>query len=136
MMMRLGELLIGQRSPDVFAEIEGRQPNAESRWEHEQRVLGLTRPRSPPCWPSTGIFRNISSGLQNASAPLRTQPFDRWRARCTWPRCWPIIPRPRPRWWTNYPQDLIAALQLSRLWMVGHFPAWKALSIPAICSGF
>ena len=41
MMMRLGELLIGQRAPQSLAEIESLPKQATLRWERELRLLGF-----------------------------------------------------------------------------------------------
>ncbi|MFO1263250.1 MAG: HDOD domain-containing protein [Rhodoferax sp.] len=123
MMMRLGELLIGQRSPDVFAEIEAANRDAESRWEHEQRVLGFDEAQVTAVLAKYWNFpEHIVVGLQNASAPLRTQPFDPLAGTVHLAAVLADHPAPTPEVVDELPQDLIAALQLSRLWMVGHFP--------------
>jgi len=123
MMLRLGELLIGQRSPDVFAEIEANSRDAEARWEHEQRVLGFDEAQVTAVLAKYWNFpEHIIAGLQNASAPMQVQPFDPLAGVVHLAALLADSPQPSPDVVADLPLDLIAALQLDRHWMVGQFP--------------
>lgn len=123
MMLRLGELLIGQRSPEVFAEIEANSHDAEARWEHEQRVLGFDEAQVTAVLAKYWNFpEHIITGLQNASAPMQVQPFDPLAGVVHLAAMLADHPQPTSDVVADLPLELISALHINRLWMLGEFP--------------
>lgn len=123
MMLRLGELLIGQRSPDVFAEIEAANRVAQARWEHEQRVLGFDEAQVTAVLAKYWNFPDhIITGLQNASAPLQTQPFEPLAGVVHLAALLADHPDPSADVVADLPLDLVGALEINRHWMVSQFP--------------
>ena len=78
MMLRLGELLIGQRSPESLAEIEAQPSQAAARWAREQQLLGFDEAQVTAVLARHWNFPEaIVNGLQSASDPMAWEPFDR-----------------------------------------------------------
>lgn len=123
MMLRLGELLIGQRIPEKLAEIEV-QPNlAAARWEREQRLLGFDECQVTAVMGRHWNFPDaIVTGLQSASDPLAAQPFDRLAGVVHLAALLADMPNPSPEVVSDLPLPVITVLELSRHWMVGRFP--------------
>lgn len=123
MMMRLGELLIGQRSPEKFAEIESLPNVAEARWEREQRLLGFDEAQVTAVLAKYWNFpETIITGLQSASAPLASEPFDRLAGVIHLAALLADHPQPVPDLVADLPVDVIGELEINRHWMVGQFP--------------
>ena len=76
MMLRLGELIIGQGAPVSLAEIEKQPHMPGERWKREQRVLGFTETQVTAELARRWNFpAEIVRGLDTASEPLAAQPF-------------------------------------------------------------
>lgn len=123
MMLRLGELLIGQRSPECLAEIEALPNKAQARWEREQRLLGFDE-----CQVTAVLARHwnfpeaIVTGLQGAADPLAIEPFDALAAVVHLAALLADCPEPSPEAVSDLPLEVVTALKLDRHWMVGRFP--------------
>lgn len=123
MMLRLGELLIGQRQPDTLAKIEASPNPTEARWEREQRLLGFDEGQVTAVLARHWNFPEaIVDGLQSASDPMATSPFDRLAgvvhlaallADCSDPCADAVGELPLP---------VLATLRIDRQWMVDRFP--------------
>jgi len=123
MMLRLGELLIGQRLPESLVEIEAGPAQAQERWEREQRLLGFDE-----CQVTAVLARHWNfpeatvTGLQSAGDPMATQPFDPLAGVVHLAALLADNPNPSPDAVSDLPLAVITALDIDRHWMVGRFP--------------
>jgi HD-like signal output (HDOD) protein len=123
MMLRLGELLIGQRSPESLAEIEAQPNTAEVRWEREQRLLGFDEGQVTAVLARHWKFPDsIVTGLQSAGAPLAIEPFDPLAGVVHLAALLADCAEPNPEVVSDLPLEVINKLQINRHWMVGRFP--------------
>jgi HD-like signal output (HDOD) protein len=123
MMLRLGELIIGQRSPDSLAQIEVQPSQAQARWEREQRLLGFDEGQVTAVLARHWKFPEaIVTGLQSAADPMALQPFDALAGVVHLAALLADCPDPTPDAVSDLPLPVIASLELSRHWMVARFP--------------
>jgi HD-like signal output (HDOD) protein len=123
MMLRLGELLIGQRSPESLAEIEAQATPAQVRWEREHELFGFDEVQVTAVLARHWNFPEaIVTGLQSASAPMTAEPFDKLSAVVHLAALLADNPNPSPDLVSELPMPVITALELDRHWMVGRFP--------------
>lgn len=123
MMLRLGELLIGQRSPESLAQIEAAPNQAEERWQREQRLLGFDEGQVTAVLARHWNFPEaIVNGLQSAGNPMAAKPFDALAGVVHLAALLADCPDPQPERVDDLPQPVIHALKLDRLWMVTGFP--------------
>jgi HD-like signal output (HDOD) protein len=123
MMLRLGELLIGQRSPESLAEIEMQPSHAATRWAREQRLLGFDEGQVTAVLARHWNFPDaIVTGLQSAGDPMAVEPFDRLAGVVHLAALLADMPDPSPEVVSDLPLPVITVLELSRHWMVGRFP--------------
>ncbi len=123
MMLRLGELLIGQRSPEILVEIEAQPCTAVQRWEREQRLLGFDEGQVTAVLARHWNFPDaIVTGLQSAIDPMSAEPFDRLAGVVHMAALLADHPNPTPDTVSELPLPVIASLEISRHWMVGRFP--------------
>jgi len=123
MMLRLGELLIGQRSPESLVEIEALPNPAEARWEREQRLLGFDEGQVTAVLARHWNFPDaIVNGLQSAGDPMAAQPFDALAGVVHLAALLADMPQPGPDMVAELPLPVIAALDIDRHWMVARFP--------------
>jgi HD-like signal output (HDOD) protein len=127
MMMRLGELLIGQRAPQSLAEIEAVPKKVTSRWEREQRLLGFDEAQVTAVLARHWSFPEaIVSGLQSAGDPMRAAPFDPLAGVVHLAALLADCADPGPDAVADLPMAVITALDLDRHWMVARFPRPQA----------
>ena len=123
MMMRLGELLIGQRAPQSLAEIESLPKQATLRWERELRLLGFDEAQVTAVLARHWNFPDaIITGLQSATDPMGATPFDRLAGVVHLAALLADCPNPDPDQVSELPIAVINALELDRHWMVARFP--------------
>ncbi len=123
MMLRLGELLIGQRSPESLAEIEMQPSHAATRWAREQRLLGFDEGQVTAVLARHWNFPDaIVTGLQSAGEPMAVEPFDRLAGVVHLAALLADNPQAGPDAIGDLPMPVITVLELSRHWMVGRFP--------------
>lgn len=123
MMLRLGELLIGQRSPQSLAEIEAQPSPTPQRWEREQRLLGFDEGQVTAVLARHWNFPEaIVTGLQSAADPMAVQPFDALAGVVHLAALLADMPDPNPDLVSNLPLAVITALEMDRHWMVARFP--------------
>lgn len=127
MMLRLGELLIGQRSPESLVEIEALPNNAEVRWEREQRLLGFDEAQVTAVLARHWSFPDaIVMGLQAAGSPLTMEPFEPLAGVVHLAALLADCADPSPEVVSDLPLELVNKLQINRHWMVGRFPRSEA----------
>ena len=123
MMLRLGELLIGQKSPDTLAELEAQPTPAVVRWEREQQLFGFDEVQVTAVLARHWNFpESIVTGLQSASAPMTADVFDKLSGVVHLAALLADQPSPTPDVVSELPLPVINALQLDRHWMVARFP--------------
>jgi HD-like signal output (HDOD) protein len=123
MMLRLGELLIGQRSPESLAEIEAPPAHALMRWEREHRLLGFDEAQVTAVLARHWNFPEaIVEGLQSASAPMAAVSFDKLSGVVHLAALLADSPNPDADVVSDLPVPVINALALDRHWMVARFP--------------
>ncbi|MDP2366766.1 HDOD domain-containing protein [Rhodoferax sp.] len=128
MMLRLGELLIGQRLPESLAQIEVAPNQAEVRWQREQRLLGFDEGQVTAVLARHWNFpQAIVIGLQSASDPMAARPFDALAGVVHLAALLADRPDPDPDAVGDLPVSVINALKLDRLWMVSRFPSPQTL---------
>ncbi len=123
MMLRLGELLIGQRAPESLAEIEAQPSQAVARWEREQRLLGFDEAQVTAVLARHWNFPDaIVTGLQSAGDPISVEPFDKLAGVVHLAALLADCTNPNPDVVADLPLAVITALALDRHWMVARFP--------------
>ena len=123
MMLRLGELLIGQRSPESLAQIEAAPTQAEERWQREQRLLGFDEGQVTAVLARHWNFPEaIVNGLQSAGNPMAAKPFDALAGVVHLAALLADHPDPSADVVADLPLDLVGALEINRHWMVSQFP--------------
>ena len=128
MMLRLGELLIGQRSPESLVEIEAQPVQITTRWQREQRLFGFDEGQVTAVLARHWNFPEaIVTGLQSAVDPLADQPFDPLAGVVHLAALLADLPSPHPDAVSDLPLAVITALKLDRHWMVGRFPRPETL---------
>lgn len=76
MMLRLGELIIAQRSPEVLVQMEALPNDARMRWERAHALLGFDEAQVTAVLARYWNFpQSLVDGLQNASNPMEDTPF-------------------------------------------------------------
>ncbi len=76
MMLRLGELIIAQRSPEALAQIEDYPNHAKMRWERAHNLLGFDETQVTAVMAKYWNFpQAMIDGLQSASKPMDESPF-------------------------------------------------------------
>ncbi len=127
MMLRLGELIIGQKSPEALVEIEALPNPAEARWEREQRLLGFDEGQVTAVLARHWNFPDaIVTGLQSAGDPMAVQPFDPLAGVVHLAALLADCATPNPDSVAELPMPVIAALDMDRHWMVARFPHAEA----------
>lgn len=123
MMLRLGELLIGQRSPESLAQIEAQPAPVRARWDREHQLFGFDEVQVTAVLARHWKFPEaIVTGLQSASAPMTADPFDKLSGVVHLAALLADDPSPTPDLVGELPLPVIQALELDRHWMVARFP--------------
>ena len=123
MMLRLGELLIGQRSPASLAEIEAQGNPAQARWMIEQRLLGFDETQLTAALARHWNFPSaIVDGLQSAGEPMSAQPFNVLAGVLHLAARLADGTEPHADVLATLPAPVIAALGLDQAWMAAKLP--------------
>lgn len=118
MMVRLGELLIGEYDPSKLVEIE-RQPHIPGqRWRREQELLGYTETQVTAELARRWNFpEEIVQGLEAASDPLNAKPFNPLGGVIHLAGWLAEMPFSEPIIIDAIPADVIEALKLDPDWL-------------------
>ncbi|OIQ74074.1 HDOD domain protein [mine drainage metagenome] len=123
MMLRLGELLIGQADPGALAEIERLPHLPGARWEREKRLIGFSEGQVTAKLARLWNFpMQISQALERAYDPLVDQAFSRLGAVLHLAGILADIPAASAEAVDTLPHDVLAALALDVAWMKTNFP--------------
>ncbi len=123
MMVRLGELLIGQADPKTLAEIEKLPHLPGARWERENRLVGFTEGQVTAELARRWNFpAEIVQALQQSFNPLVDKNFSRLAAIVHLASLLADTPNATVAALEALPQDVVAALMLDAKWMHDKFP--------------
>jgi HD-like signal output (HDOD) protein len=124
MMLRLGELLIAQSSPQALVEIEKPPSWPGSRWEREKRLIGFSEGQITAELARRWNFPMLMvQALERAYDPLVEQAFSRMGAVIHLAGLLADTPQAQAEAVNTLPQDVITALALDVDWMRRSFPA-------------
>ncbi len=129
MMVRLGELLIYQASPAIFAEIELQPHLPGGRWEREDRLLGFSEGQITAELGRRWNFpENIVRALECSADPTAAHPFSQLAAIIHLASRLADTLSDDPEILETLPDDVVEALQLNREWLKAKFPSHSSFS--------
>ena len=124
MMLRLGELLIGQSDPQALAEIEALPHLPGARWERERRLVGFSEGQVTAELARRWNFpMQMAQALERSYDPLVEQAFSRLGAVVNLAGFLADVAQADALVIDSLPQDVISALGLDMRWMKATFPA-------------
>jgi HD-like signal output (HDOD) protein len=123
LMLRLGELLIGQADPTTLKLIEELPHLPGGRWEREKNLVGFTEGQVTAELARRWNFpKEIVLALQSSSDPVAEHVFSKLGAIIHLAGLIADTPDAGPDIVETLPQDVIAKLILDAQWMQSHFP--------------
>jgi len=124
MMLRLGELLIGQVNPQALAEIEQLPHLPGGRWEREKRLIGFSEGQITAELARRWNFPiQMVQALERSFDPLVEQAFSRLGAVVNLAGILADVPNANADAVDHLPVDVITKLSLDVSWMKTKFPA-------------
>ncbi len=127
MMLRLGELLIGQVDPQALAEIERLPHQPGDRWVRERRLIGYSEGQITAELARRWNFpMQIVQALERTYDPLVEQAFSRLGAVVNLAGLLADSPTADALAVDALPKDVISALVLDVRWMKATFPSTEA----------
>jgi HD-like signal output (HDOD) protein len=124
MMVRLGELLIGQADPATLKEIERLPHIPGGRWEREKELVGFSEGQVTAELARRWNFpQEIVTGLQQSFEPLGHRPFSRLAAIIHLADILADTPNATIEALDALPANLVRALLGDGKWMHDKFPA-------------
>lgn len=124
MMLRLGELLIGQANPETLLEIEKIPQLPGLRWERELHLTGFSEGQIIAELARRWNFpMKIVQALQRSASPLTEQAFSRLGAILHLAGRLADTPNASPEALETLPQEVLIVLSLDMPWLRNHFPA-------------
>lgn len=123
-MLRLGELIVAQQSPDLMLEIEKRPCAPGERWARERQLTGFSEGEITAEMARRWDFPSeMADGLNAAAQPLAEKPFSRLGAVVHLAGLLADIPDAGPEAIDDLPADVIAALHFDEEWMRTSLPS-------------
>jgi len=124
MMLRLGELLIGQAEPDKLLEIEKLPHQPGFRWERETRLVGFNEGQITAELARRWNFpMQMVQALQRSSDPLTEQAFSRLGSVVHLAALLADTPYSGSSMVDTLPIDVLDSFQVDVEWMRSEFPA-------------
>jgi HD-like signal output (HDOD) protein len=124
LMLRLGELLIGQADPKALAEIEALPHVPGGRWEREKRLIGFSEGQITAELARRWNFpMQIVQALERSYDPLVEQAFSRLGAVVNLAGTLADVPNATAEAIDSLPVDVVAKLGLDVQWMKARLPA-------------
>jgi HD-like signal output (HDOD) protein len=124
MMLRLGELLIGQADPKALAEIEKLPRLPGGRWEREKRLIGFSEGQITAELARRWNFPiQIVQALERSYDPLVEQAFSRLGAVINLAGILADAPNATADAVDHLPEDVLAKLELDAAWMKSTLPS-------------
>jgi HD-like signal output (HDOD) protein len=134
LMLRLGELLIGEANPDTLLEIERMPHLPGGRWEREKRLVGFSEGEITAELARRWNFpMQMVQALQRSSDPITEQAFSRLGSIVHLAGLLADTPNAGPATLDALPAQVLSSLNLDRQWMHDHFPqadAFVDINIP------
>lgn len=133
MMLRLGELIIGERSPERLAHIQALPNHSNMRWERAQDLLGFDE-----CQVTAVLARHwnfppaMVDGLQNASNPMEDTPFNMLGGVLHLAAVLADSPMPLEQAVQAFPPDVVIALALDPAKLPSLLPSKEALGLAGL----
>lgn len=126
-MVRLGELIIGQKDPSQLAAIEQLPHHPGGRWERENQLLGFTEGQVTGELARRWNFPpEVVRALETSSDPMGFKPFCRLGGIVHIGMLLAEIAIEEPKTAEEtidaLPQDVLTALQLDQAWLKTHLP--------------
>jgi HD-like signal output (HDOD) protein len=123
LMLRLGELLIGQRAPEALLMIETMPRAPGERWAREHRVLGFTEGHVTAELARHWRFPEPMVGaLLNAAYPMKAMPFNELGSVLHLAALLAESPNAGAAELDALPDEVLAKLNLSREWLHSRLP--------------
>jgi HD-like signal output (HDOD) protein len=124
MMLRLGELLMGQANPQALLEIEKLPHTPGGRWSRQRRLIGFAEGQITAELARRWNFpMQIVQALERSFDPLVEQAFSRLGAVIHLAGLLADMPDADALAVDALPHDVISALALDVRWMKATFPA-------------
>ena len=129
MLLRLGEVLIGQANPQALADIEKLPHQPGGRWEREKRLVGFSEGQIMAELARRWNFpMQIVQALERSFDPLVEQAFSRLGAVVNLAGILADVPDADARAVDDLPADVMARLGFDKQWMKATFPRTDALA--------
>jgi HD-like signal output (HDOD) protein len=124
MMLRLGEILIGQADPQALLEIEKLPHLPGGRWEREVHLVGFSEGQVTAELARRWNFPiSIVDALQQSPDPLAQKKYSRMGAVLHLAGVLADVPEGGTKALDALPKDVLAALELERQWLEDKIPA-------------
>ena len=122
-MVRVGELLMGMKSPNSVFEFERQPSYPGARWEREVSLLGFTEGQvSAQLARAWNFPETMVQALDAAANPLEAQPFSRLGAVLHVAELLAAAPTPSLEAVDELPADVLTALDVDADWMRNRLP--------------
>ncbi|MFP8777727.1 HDOD domain-containing protein [Hydrogenophaga sp. RWCD_12] len=122
-MVRVGELLMGMKSPNSVAEFEREPRFPGARWERESSLFGFTEGEvSAELARAWNFPDEMIHALDAAAKPLAAQPFSRLGAVLHVAELLAAVPSPSLEAIDELPADVLEALEVDADWMRNRLP--------------
>lgn len=122
-MVRVGELLMGMKSPSCVTEFERQPQSPGERWQREEALMGLTEGQvSAELARAWNFPDNMIQALDAAADPLNAQPFSRLGAVLHVAELLAAAPETNEEAVSELPADVLDALDVDAAWMLQRLP--------------
>lgn len=122
-MVRLGELMIVDKSPEALPEIERAPHFPGARWQREAALLGFTEGQISAEMARRWNFPAvISEALESSADPLETRPFCRLGGVLHLAELMCLLEAEDNPDLKEVPQELLTALHIERQWLSDQLP--------------
>lgn len=123
LMLRLGELLMGQRAPELMVRVQAMPCAPGERWAREHRMLGFTEGHmTAELARHWGFPEAIVQALLNAAYPMKAMPFNELGSVVHLAALLAESPLAGPAELDALPPDVVDTLNLSRDWLHSRLP--------------
>ena len=122
-MVRVGELLMGMKSPASVMAFEREPSHPGARWQREAELMGFTEGQvSAELARAWNFPEEMIQALDAAADPMAAQPFSRLGAVLHVAELLAAVPTPSFETVDELPSDVLAALEVDPDWMRERLP--------------
>ena len=123
LMLRLGELLMGQRAPELMMRVQAMPCAPGERWEREHRMLGFTEGHMTAELARHWNFPTpVVQALLHAAYPMKAMPFNELGSVVHLAALLAESPNAGPDEVDALPQQVVQRLNLSTEWLHARLP--------------